>query len=640
MATPTTVNTWPLNGSIQEFDVTFDYLSQTFIKVNLVGPTGLTPMVLGTDYTFVTPTRIRTTVPYGPPTFTTIELRRETSTTERLVEFQDASILHAQDLNVDALQVMHVAEEARNAATETLGVNGDGNLDARNRRIVNVLDPIDPADVVTLNYYTSQVTGVRADRLAAEAARDKAQEWAIKPTAVEGMDQSAKTYAGQAGTSASTASTAAGTATTQAGLAATARTGAETARTGAETARTGAETARDVTLGYRDTAQGAASTATTQAGIATTQAGIATTKAAEAAASAQSVDSSYLNGQLANNTVAKSVHGGQLAGTRNAIINGAMLISHEGNQPGSIGGAYAIDMWGSAVNPPATHVVNASRIDLNNDAVMRPLGFFDAHRQTRATTAAIGATDYIILQYPMEGNDMRRFIGNTFTLSFWTRASKAGPLFVALRSGKANRSYYRTVNITTANVWQKVSLTISGGLPTEWINNTAVTGWRDELGLQICFVAATGTSFRTGIDGTWYTGNFLGPAAGGNLLTTNGDFWDLTGVQMELGSVATAFEHSRYEETLKRLNRYVYLFEGGAIWYQQGTPFRDSTAPVFQLPVRMPYAPVVTYSVTAQSGGITLASTAMFSSVRTSPATTLTSGQYAVFDAFAKAYPK
>lgn len=268
---------------------------------------------------------------------------------------------------------------------------------------------------------------------------------------------------------------------------------------------------------------------------------------------------------LANPTGMKSVNGWQVGGTKNAIINGAMLIAHEGTQNGSLLGSYAVDMWGATVNPPATHVVEASRLDLNNDSTMRAYGLYDAVRLRRTTTAPINVADYIVLQYPMEGNDMRRFIGNTFTLSFWTRASKTGPLTVALRSGKANRAYYQTITINSAHTWQKASITVNGGLPLEWINNETVTSWRDGLGLQIAFVTAVGSNFRNGSNGTWYSGNFLGPAGSTNLLTSNADTWDLTGVQMELGSTATSFEHERYSDTLKRLNRYVYLLDSFAM---------------------------------------------------------------------------
>lgn len=201
MAAPKTVATYDLNGSTREFDFAFDYLARSFVKVSLIG-TERVVLQVGTDYTFVSANRIRTNVIYGAPDYQQIEIRRETSTTDRLVDFQDASILRADDLDLSQLQVLHVAEEAREAATETLGVNNFGHVDARGRRIVNVGNAVERQDAFTYGQYQDDKTGTYAAKQAAEAARDKAKEWATSPNAVEGTLRSSKTYAEQAASSA------------------------------------------------------------------------------------------------------------------------------------------------------------------------------------------------------------------------------------------------------------------------------------------------------------------------------------------------------------------------------------------------------------------------------------------------------
>lgn len=213
MTTPSTVATWTLNGSATEFDVPFDYLSRTFVKVTLIGTTSLV-LTLGTDYQFITPTRIRTFAAYGPPTYNLIEIRRETSTTDRLVEFHDASILTASDMNTADLQVLHVAEEARNAATETIGVNNDGELDARGRRIVNLATPRPGTnDALSMSFYQGDVNGAFQAKVAAEAARDAAQ---ASKTAAASSASAANTSRTQAATSATAAAGSASTASTKA----------------------------------------------------------------------------------------------------------------------------------------------------------------------------------------------------------------------------------------------------------------------------------------------------------------------------------------------------------------------------------------------------------------------------------------
>ena len=143
-----TVLTYQLDGSNRDFNIPFEYLARKFVVVTLIG-VDRKVLTLNTDYRFATRTTISLTKSWGPADgYTTIELRRVTSTTDRLVDFTDGSILRAYDLNVAQIQTMHVAEEARDLTADTIGVNNDGHLDARGRRIVNLANAVDDRDAV------------------------------------------------------------------------------------------------------------------------------------------------------------------------------------------------------------------------------------------------------------------------------------------------------------------------------------------------------------------------------------------------------------------------------------------------------------------------------------------------------------
>lgn len=145
-----TVLTYPLDGSTTDFNIPFEYLARKFVVVTLLG-VDRRVLTLPTDYRFATRTVIATNKAWGPADgYTQIEIRRVTSATERLVDFTDGSILRAYDLNVAQIQTMHVAEEARNMTADTIGVNNDGHLDARGRRIVNVAYATSDYDAVPL----------------------------------------------------------------------------------------------------------------------------------------------------------------------------------------------------------------------------------------------------------------------------------------------------------------------------------------------------------------------------------------------------------------------------------------------------------------------------------------------------------
>lgn len=143
-----TVLTYQLDGSTRDFNIPFEYLARKFVVVTLIG-VDRRVLTINTDYRFATRTTISLTKAWGSADgYTTIELRRVTSTTDRLVDFTDGSILRAYDLNVAQLQTMHVAEEARDLTADTIGVNNDGHLDARGRRIVNLANAVDDRDAV------------------------------------------------------------------------------------------------------------------------------------------------------------------------------------------------------------------------------------------------------------------------------------------------------------------------------------------------------------------------------------------------------------------------------------------------------------------------------------------------------------
>ena len=145
-----TVITYTLDGSTREFNIPFEYLARKFVSVTLIGVDRKT-LTLNSDYRFASRTVISLNRAWGSADgYTTIEFRRYTSATERLVDFTDGSILRAYDLNVAQVQTMHVAEEARDLTADTIGVNNDGQLDARGRRIVNVADPVDDYDALNL----------------------------------------------------------------------------------------------------------------------------------------------------------------------------------------------------------------------------------------------------------------------------------------------------------------------------------------------------------------------------------------------------------------------------------------------------------------------------------------------------------
>lgn len=164
------------NGTQTDFVVPFDYLKKRFVHVYI--DNGLTLLTggdygdTGADYYFLDDTTIR--LKTAPAKGEDIVVRRYTPATERIVSFEDASILKATDLDTSQLQAFHIAEEARDNAKDAMLRDDEGNWDAQNARIVNVADPVDDQDAMTLGYYLNDKQSVIDLKNETKGYRDEA----------------------------------------------------------------------------------------------------------------------------------------------------------------------------------------------------------------------------------------------------------------------------------------------------------------------------------------------------------------------------------------------------------------------------------------------------------------------------------
>lgn len=161
-----TIYSYNLTGG-RVFPVAFEYLARRFVRVTLVGTSRL-PLTLNVDYRFISKTEIETTLAWTSGEYQTLEIRRVTSATDRLVNFTDGSILRSQDLNIAQIQAIHIAEEGRDVAENSLLTDGF-TWDALGRPIRNVGYPSLQGDAVNVQYVSDQLLrtlrGSPADRL-------------------------------------------------------------------------------------------------------------------------------------------------------------------------------------------------------------------------------------------------------------------------------------------------------------------------------------------------------------------------------------------------------------------------------------------------------------------------------------------
>tara|TARA_R100000406_G_scaffold23791_1_gene15187 strand:- start:225 stop:1388 length:1164 start_codon:yes stop_codon:yes gene_type:complete len=242
---------------------------------------------------------------------------------------------------------------------------------------------------------------------------------------------------------------------------------------------------------------------------------------------------------------------------RNLIINGAMQIAQRGTSfTSAASNTYVADRWLHERSSSAAFTISQS-----TDA---PVGYkYSIKAEVTTADTSIGGSEFNQFYYKIEANDISHLEygtanAKTCTLSFWAKHSLTGTYPLGLQNHNGSRVYPATYTINNANTWEYKTITFAGDTGGTW--NTS----GNSLGLRFNFCWNLGSSFTGGTAGAWAatTGfaNFAS-TAGPDINGTVGNTVQWAGVQLEVGSVATDFEHLSYTDTLAKCQRYFYLWK-------------------------------------------------------------------------------
>jgi hypothetical protein len=183
-----------------------------------------------------------------------------------------------------------------------------------------------------------------------------------------------------------------------------------------------------------------------------------------------------------------------------------------------------------------------------------PAGFTNSLKFTTTTAdASLASTQYAVVSQRIEGFNTADFGfgaagASTITLSFWIRSSLTGSFGGAVRNGTVDRSYPFSYTINLANTWEYKTVTITGDTSGTWATDNS-------HGMNAVFNLGSGTDFL-GTVNTWGAANYHGPTGAGSVIGTLSATWQITGVQLEPGTVATPFERRSYGQELALCQRY------------------------------------------------------------------------------------
>lgn len=233
-----------------------------------------------------------------------------------------------------------------------------------------------------------------------------------------------------------------------------------------------------------------------------------------------------------------------LSSGRNLVINGAMQVSQRGTSFTSNPNGYTLDRWRFSTSGGVFDVVQSS------DA---PAGFSNSLKvDCTATTTPTGNQEGLI-ETKIEAQDLQHLQYGTsgaqsVTLSFYVKSNKTGSYGLWVYQDDAGIQYATTYTISSANTWEYKTITIPGNTASA-INNDNGTG------LVFRFYLLAGSSYAGTPTEAWTT-TLDNRTTSLNLGDSTANEWLITGVQIEVGSTATPFEHRSYGDELARCERY------------------------------------------------------------------------------------
>ena len=282
----------------------------------------------------------------------------------------------------------------------------------------------------------------------------------------------------------------------------------------------------------------------------------------------------------------------------NIIINGDMSVAQRGTSSTSTNIA-TVDRWGISFGQVS---VTQTQQSLTSGSPYES-GFNNFYRAAN-TSVSSSTTSYIQFYQNIEAQHIAnsgwnfKSSSSFVTLSFWARSSLQGTYYANVVTNDGTAYYRSTAFALSADTWTKVTFTIEG-------NSNLTINDDNGQGLQVNIVPHYGTGY-TGSNAsttTWYTlvSNDYFPDYAQNWSNTSSATFDVTGVQLELGQVATPYKHESFGDNLDRCQRYFFApkakGDATAAYFGQGLYYNSSQMQVYiPHPVQMRTAPSVTVS--------------------------------------------
>jgi len=291
---------------------------------------------------------------------------------------------------------------------------------------------------------------------------------------------------------------------------------------------------------------------------------------------------------------------------KNLIINGAMQVAQRGTSSTSEGyqtvDRFPVYLNGADENP------TMSQADITSGTTPYTLGFRKSLKVTNGNqTSGAGSNDFVWIQTRLEAQDIANSGWNYLstssfiTLSFWVKSSVAQTFKGNIETidGTAYQYPFETGSLS-ADTWTKITKTIPGNANLTFDNN-------NDVGFVLSIIPMMGTDKTSNsvTEDAWsaYSSAARIKDVTTTWYTTNDATFEITGVQLEVGSVATDFEHRSFGQELALCQRYYQQYTNIMSVGYVPNNVSKSYSHGFNFPVEMRAAPTLTVSNTGSTAG-------------------------------------
>lgn len=256
---------------------------------------------------------------------------------------------------------------------------------------------------------------------------------------------------------------------------------------------------------------------------------------------------------------------------KNAVINGSMEIAQKGtNFPACIDNFRPLDCWKYRVSGTMVHTVSQ---DSDVPTIAQAGQLFTKSLRFNLTTsqANLAVPDFCFFTHRIEGYNFRALAQRPLTFSFWVKATLPGIYSGCTANSNNDQTFVFPFTINNANTWEKKIINI----PASPVAGT--WDYINGVGYQLVWNLAIGANYQTlaGNVNVWAASSLQAIPGTINGVQAGATDFRITGVQLEVGNVASEFERRSFQEELILCQRY---YEKS---WAQGTSILTPTASGF-----------------------------------------------------------